>query len=77
MVLDKGVPLILTLCRTFSSFIKVVEQNNELMGLACSQEGPRIIHIFFVDDYVIFMRAKKQDCRALRHILEVCERASG
>ena len=45
MVLDKGVPLILTLCRTFSSFIKVVEQNNELMGLACSQEGPRIIHI--------------------------------
>ena len=46
------------------------------MGLSSSSGGPRISHLFFVDGSLIFVRAKKKNCQALKRISEVYEKAS-
>lgn len=38
---------------------------------------PKVSHLFFVDDSIIFSRAKEEDYLAIREILEVYEKGLG
>ena len=48
-----------------------------IQGLSISREGPKLTHLFFADDSVLFCRATLQDCNTIMEILRRYERASG
>ena len=48
-----------------------------LKGLVACQRGPKISHLFFTDDSLIFSRAIKEECSNLQRVLETYEQASG
>ena len=44
-------------------------QRKELRGIAASARGPRISHLFFVDDSLIFGRAIVKECEEIQRAL--------
>ena len=48
-----------------------------IQGVAICRNGPRISHLFFVDDSVLFCREKEDECQKILDILAVYERGSG
>jgi hypothetical protein len=48
-----------------------------LKGVPTSSERPRINHLFFADDSLLFCRATPMEWHQLEEILELYERASG
>ncbi|XP_075664485.1 uncharacterized protein LOC142634090 [Castanea sativa] len=49
----------------------------ELKGIAASARGPRISHLFFADDSLIFERATVKECLEIQRVLQVYEESSG
>ena len=52
-------------------------ERGQLNGVEACQRGPKISHIFFADDSIIFCRATIEECSTLENILETYERSSG
>ena len=48
-----------------------------LKGVAICRHGPRVSHLFFVDDSVLFCRATEDECQRVLDILAVYERGTG
>ena len=59
-----------------SAMLLKAEQEGKIGGIKICREAPRINHLFFADDSLILMRARADDAKDLRKILEVYERAS-
>ena len=51
--------------------------NSDIRGVSICQNGPKITHLLFVDDSLIFCRAKESECQSLLQVLATYERASG
>ena len=51
--------------------------NGDIWGVSICQNGPKITHLLFVDDSLIFCRAKESECQSLLQVLATYERASG
>ena len=49
----------------------------ELKGVVASARGPRISHLFFADDSLIFCKATKKEGAEVQRILQVYESSSG
>ena len=50
--------------------------NGDIRGVSICQNGPKITHLLFVDDSLIFCRARESEWRSLLHVLATYERAS-
>ena len=48
-----------------------------LRGISIKGEAPRIPHIFFADDSIIFYRAMNGDCAQVAEVLDIYEKESG
>ncbi|KAK2659344.1 hypothetical protein Ddye_005877 [Dipteronia dyeriana] len=48
----------------------------QLTGFQCCRSDPKITHLFFTDDNMIFTRASKKDCRAIKSMLDIYSTAS-
>ena len=48
-----------------------------MKGLAICRSGPKLSHLFFADDNLIFCKASIEECDTLQRILEVYENTSG
>ena len=60
-------PYIFILCAEgLSSLIKFSVANGVLEGVAVCREGPKLSHIFFEDDSLIFYKASLEECDALQ-----------
>ncbi|KAL0004819.1 hypothetical protein SO802_012380 [Lithocarpus litseifolius] len=59
------------------ALIRKAVERGLLNGVAASQRGPKISHLFFADDSIIFCRATIEECSTLEDILETCEHSSG
>ena len=71
-------PYLFLLCAEgLHSLIQQAANNGELRGVSLCREGPKITHLFFADDSLLFCRANDADCQTVMNILSVYEKASG
>ena len=50
---------------------------SEIEGVTLCINGPKISHLFFADDSLVFCRAQVEDVRKIQEVLDKDERASG
>ena len=69
--------LFLLYAEAFSSVIQATEDKRLFMGVRCSLQCPRVSHLFFADDSIVFVREKDSDALAIKKILDTYEHAFG
>jgi hypothetical protein len=71
-------PYLFLLCAEgLSALIRKAEREKKICGIAICRRGPRLSHLFFADDSIIFCRASRHDGEVIHSILNIYERASG
>ena len=71
-------PYLFLLCAEgFRSLIQQAANNGEICGVPLCKEGPKITHLFFVDDSMLFCRANDIDFQTVMNILTKYEEALG
>ena len=71
-------PYIFLLCADgFSSLIHDAARNHKISGVSICKGCPKITHLFFADDNLLFCKANSQECQNLVNILQLYEAASG
>ncbi|KAK5786023.1 hypothetical protein PVK06_040648 [Gossypium arboreum] len=71
-------PYLFLFCmEAFSRMLIHAQENNTLRGIRASREGPRINHLFFVDDALLFVRNKRSDIECLVNMLDIFSNISG
>ena len=71
-------PYLFLLCvKGLSSLIKSSVVMGTLEGVAICWNSPKLSHLFFANDSLIFCKASLSECDALQNILSVYEQASG
>ncbi|XP_060961202.1 uncharacterized protein LOC133031689 [Cannabis sativa] len=79
--LRQGCPLspylFLFCAEALSTMLRQAEVSGDLMGFRCSRYGPRVSHLFFADDSLIFGRANGGEAESIHRILQCYEQASG
>lgn len=48
-----------------------------IRGVSICGNGPRVSYLFFVDDSVLFYRAKESECQVIFDILSIYKKGSG
>ncbi|XP_030923509.1 uncharacterized protein LOC115950456 [Quercus lobata] len=61
----------------FSSLIHDAARNYKISGISICKGCPKITHLFFADDSLLFCKANSQECQSLVNILQLYEDASG
>ena len=59
------------------SLLHLAEMEGHIQGVAICRNGPRVSHLFFADDSILFYRAKEEECQKILDILAIYERGSG
>jgi exonuclease III len=71
-------PYLFLLCaEVLSSQLQQAERSGLLRGVPTSPRGPRLNHLFFADDSLLFCKATVHDWQVLSGFLELYEGASG
>ena len=70
-------PYLFLLCtKGFHGLLRKVEENGDIRGVSICRSAPKLTHLLFADDSLIFCKAKINDCEMLLEILATYERAS-
>ncbi|KAL0434845.1 UNVERIFIED_CONTAM: hypothetical protein Sradi_0192400 [Sesamum radiatum] len=69
--------LFLFVAKAFSCMLQDTENRGEIQGIAISREAPRVSHLLFVDDTIIFGQAREATMSAIKRILIAYGKASG
>jgi hypothetical protein len=79
--LRQGDPLsayLFILCaKVLSLHLHLEKRSGRLGGVPTSVGGPRLNHLFFTDDSLLFCRAQVDEWQFLSNLLESYDRASG
>ncbi|XP_010682933.1 uncharacterized protein LOC104897695 [Beta vulgaris subsp. vulgaris] len=71
-------PYLFLLCaEAFSALLSKAAGDGLIHGARVCRSAPRISHLFFADDSILFTRAALQECSVVADILSTYERASG
>lgn len=71
-------PYLFLMCaEVLSTQLQQAEQMGLLRGVPTSPKGPRLNHLFFADDSLLFCKASVYEWQVLSNLLEVYEGASG
>lgn len=74
---DPLLPYLFLLCvEGLSALINKAVQNKSIHGVAASAKGPKISHLFFADDSLIFGKATTMECGEILRVLQVYEELS-
>ena len=68
--------LFLLCIKAFSALIVDANNNKRLNDISICRGCPKVTHLFFVDDSLLFCKAHRQECYKLVEILEHYEMAS-
>jgi ribonuclease HI len=69
--------LFLLVAEGLNSLISQAASEGSVQGISLCRSGPRITHLFFADDSLLFSRATLEDCAKIQEILSTYEKASG
>lgn len=79
--LRQGCPLssypFLFCAEALSCLINRVENMQKLQGIKINRTSLSILHLFFVDDSLLFFNASMNECPAVKRILHMYKAASG
>ncbi|PKA49974.1 Putative ribonuclease H protein [Apostasia shenzhenica] len=79
--LRQGCPLspyrFLLCAEGFSALLHSANKRGRLKGIACSRYAPKINHLLFADDSLIFGEANEATCSEIKETLRLYEMASG
>ena len=71
-------PFLFLICSEgLHSLLHQAAEANQIRGVSICKRGPRLTHLFFADDSVIFCRASLSECSKIQELLECYEMASG
>ena len=71
-------PYLFLMCAMgLQSLLHSAEMEGHIQGVAICLNGPRVSHLFFADDSILFCRAKEEECQKILDILAIYERGSG
>jgi hypothetical protein len=71
-------PYLFLICvEALCSLLTKADQDGSLKGVPTSRRGPRINHLFFADDSLLFSKADESHWRRLTCLLSTYEKASG
>jgi len=71
-------PYLFLICaEVFSSLLSQAEKNGIISGVPTSPRGPKISHLFFADDCIIFCKSNSVEWRRVLRILGTFEAGSG
>ena len=57
--------------------MRKAEENGDIRGVSICRSAPKLTHLLFAYDSLIFCRAKINEFEKLLEILATCEQASG
>ena len=63
--------LFLTCAKGLHSLIKQVEHSGKIRGVSLCRDGPKVSHLFFSDDSLLFCKANEQECKSVLEILDM------
>ena len=75
--LRQGDPLSPYLFLMCAMGLQSLNHKADVQGVSICRNGPRVSHLFFADDSVLFCRAKEEECQKILDILAIYERGSG
>ena len=71
-------PYLFLLCTEgLHSLLHQAKVVGHIHGVSICKNGPRITHLFFADDSLIFCQASMQECQTIQSLLACYEKASG
>ena len=71
-------PFLFLLCTEgLNGLIKHVERNGDIHGFSLCRRGPKLTHMLFADNSLLFCRSTKEECDKVLKILESYEKALG
>ncbi|KAL0458850.1 UNVERIFIED_CONTAM: hypothetical protein Slati_0512200 [Sesamum latifolium] len=72
------IPYLFLLCtEAFSSLLQREEQSGQLQGVAVCRQAPRVSHLLFADDTLIFCQASVEAATCILEVLETFGPAAG
>ena len=60
-----------------NGLIQHAVDGGQIEGFSLCRSGPKISHLFFVDNSLLFCQAKVEDVRAIQVLLNIYEKATG
>ncbi|CAO2827157.1 unnamed protein product [Amaranthus hypochondriacus] len=71
-------PYLFILCaEAFSSLLHRGVRQGNIHGVSICRGAPKLSHLFFADDNILFAKASFQECLEVANIISIYERASG
>lgn len=69
--------LFILVAEGLSALIKKLEDRGSIHGISIAKDAPKLSHLFFADDSLIFIKANSQESTVIKETLETYGRASG
>ena len=71
-------PFLFLLCTEgLHGLINKATNNGDIHGFSLCKRGPKLTHLFFADDSLLFCRANSEECNKVLELLSVYEEVSG
>ena len=75
---DSLFPYLFLLCSEgLHRLIQTATNNGEIKGVSLCRNGPKLTHLLFADDNLLFCRATRSECQKVLEILSTYEKLSG
>ena len=71
-------PYLFLLCAEgLNGLLNKAASQGDIHGVSISRRGPKLTHLFFADDSLLFCRATQAECGKIQEVLQVYESVSG